>query len=48
MPLSVEEVEQFLYREARYLDDRDFEKWLECYTAGFRVLDARLGRRRDA
>jgi len=32
MPLSVEEVEQFLYREARYLDDRDFEKWLDCYA----------------
>ena len=25
------EIEQFLYREARYLDDREFEKWLECY-----------------
>ncbi|MFV0460055.1 MAG: benzoate 1,2-dioxygenase small subunit [Actinomycetales bacterium] len=25
-------VEQFLYREARYLDDRDFEAWLECYS----------------
>ena len=24
-------IEQFLYREARYLDDREFEKWLECY-----------------
>lgn len=24
-------VEQFLYREARYLDDREFEQWLECY-----------------
>jgi benzoate/toluate 1,2-dioxygenase beta subunit len=32
MPLSIEEVEQFLYREARYLDDREFEKWLECYA----------------
>jgi benzoate/toluate 1,2-dioxygenase subunit beta len=21
-------IEQFLYREARYLDDREFEKWL--------------------
>ena len=26
------EVEQFLYREARYLDDREFDKWLECYA----------------
>ena len=25
-------VEQFLYREARMLDDRDFEGWLECYA----------------
>lgn len=23
-------IEQFLYREARLLDDREFEKWLEC------------------
>lgn len=23
-------IEQFLYREARYLDDREFEKWLQC------------------
>jgi benzoate/toluate 1,2-dioxygenase beta subunit len=32
MTISIEEVEQFLYREARYLDDRQFEKWLECYA----------------
>jgi benzoate/toluate 1,2-dioxygenase beta subunit len=32
MPVSVNEVEQFLYREARYLDDREFDKWLECYA----------------
>lgn len=25
-------VEQFLYREARYLDDRDFDAWLACYA----------------
>ena len=30
-----EPIEQFLYREARYLDDREFEKWLECYPADF-------------
>jgi 3-phenylpropionate/cinnamic acid dioxygenase small subunit len=29
--ISQQEVEQFLYREARYLDDREFDKWLECY-----------------
>jgi len=32
MSISVQEVEQFLYREARYLDDREFDKWLECYS----------------
>lgn len=32
MALSVKDVEQFLYREARYLDDREFDKWLECYA----------------
>ena len=25
-------IEQFLYREARYLDDREFENWLDCYA----------------
>ncbi|WP_217555879.1 benzoate 1,2-dioxygenase small subunit [Streptomyces sp. GbtcB6] len=29
--LTLETIRQFLYREARYLDDREFEKWLECY-----------------
>lgn len=29
--VSVEAVRQFLYREARFLDDREFETWLECY-----------------
>ena len=33
MAVSQNEVEQFLYREARYLDDREFDKWLECYAA---------------
>jgi benzoate/toluate 1,2-dioxygenase subunit beta len=32
MSITVDEVEQFLYAEARMLDDRDFEGWLECYT----------------
>lgn len=31
--ITVETVRQFLYREARYLDDREFEKWLQCYRA---------------
>jgi len=25
-------IEEFLYREARHLDDKEFEKWLECYA----------------
>lgn len=29
---TLDTIRQFLYREARYLDDRDFEKWLECYS----------------
>jgi benzoate/toluate 1,2-dioxygenase beta subunit len=29
--LTQTDIEQFLYKEARYLDDREFEKWLECY-----------------
>ncbi len=32
MTITVDEVEQFLYAEARMLDDRDFEGWLECYA----------------
>ena len=30
--ISQQAIEQFLYREARYLDDREFEKWLDCYA----------------
>src|SRR5437588_2890493 len=30
--LSVEEVQQFLYWEARFLDDKDWESWLELYA----------------
>lgn len=32
MPLTIEQAQQFLYREARYLDDRDFENWLTLYA----------------
>jgi 3-phenylpropionate/cinnamic acid dioxygenase small subunit len=28
----IREVEQFLYREARLLDERRFQEWLECFT----------------
>lgn len=30
--ITQNDIEQFLYREARYLDDREFEKWLDCYA----------------
>lgn len=30
--LSVEDVQQFLYREARTLDDRDWDAWLALYA----------------
>jgi benzoate/toluate 1,2-dioxygenase beta subunit len=29
---TLEQVQQFLYREARYLDDREFENWLTLYS----------------
>lgn len=29
--VDMERLRAFLYREARYLDDREFEKWLELY-----------------
>jgi benzoate/toluate 1,2-dioxygenase beta subunit len=32
MTITVGELERFLYAEARMLDDRDFEGWLECYA----------------
>lgn len=28
---TAERIRQFLYREARLLDDWDFDEWLECY-----------------
>ncbi len=30
--ITRQQVEDFLYREARHLDDREFENWLECYA----------------
>ena len=30
--VTLEEVQQFLYREARALDDRDWDAWLACYA----------------
>ena len=29
--LSLEEIAAFLYAEARALDDRDFDRWLDFY-----------------
>jgi benzoate/toluate 1,2-dioxygenase beta subunit len=31
--LSIETIRQFLYREARLLDDKDWDTWLACYAA---------------
>jgi len=31
---SLEDARQFLYREARYLDDRDWDAWLSLYADG--------------
>ena len=31
MSLSYHDIEQFILREARFLDDRDWDRWLECY-----------------
>ena len=33
MSLSLEQLSAFLYREARLLDDREWDAWLECYAA---------------
>ncbi len=29
--ISIEEIRQFLYREARLLDEKNWEEWLTCY-----------------
>ena len=31
--LSVEDARQFLYREARFLDDKEWESWLALYAS---------------
>lgn len=31
-PLSLEELQTFLHREARALDDKDWDSWLACYA----------------
>jgi benzoate/toluate 1,2-dioxygenase subunit beta len=30
--LSIEDVRQFLFRESRLLDDKDWDAWLSCYA----------------
>jgi benzoate/toluate 1,2-dioxygenase subunit beta len=30
--LTVEDLRQFLYREARFLDDKEWESWLALYA----------------
>jgi benzoate/toluate 1,2-dioxygenase beta subunit len=32
MSITIEDVRQFLYREARLLDDKDWDAWLGCYA----------------
>ena len=32
MSVTIEQVQAFLFREARLLDDNQFEEWLECYA----------------
>ena len=29
--VNIEDVRQFLYREARLLDEKKWEEWLACY-----------------
>lgn len=31
MPMNIEQVQAFLFREARLLDDRQWDDWLACY-----------------
>ena len=35
-PEIIREVEQFLYREARLLDERRFHEWVELFTEDVR------------
>ncbi len=32
MPMTIEDVHQFLYREARFLDDKEWDEWLALYA----------------
>jgi 3-phenylpropionate/cinnamic acid dioxygenase small subunit len=41
-PEVIREVEQFLYREARLLDERRFHTWLELFTDDVRSRTSTL------
>ncbi|MCC4265995.1 benzoate 1,2-dioxygenase small subunit [Oceanimonas baumannii] len=32
MSMSVEQIQAFVFREARLLDDRQWDQWLQCYS----------------
>ena len=34
MTMTIDQVQAFLYREARLLDDRQWDEWLTCYAPG--------------
>ena len=34
--MNIEEIRAFLYREARLLDDEQWDQWLECYSPSAR------------
>jgi len=34
--MNIEDIRAFLYREARLLDDEQWDEWLECYAPGAR------------
>ena len=34
--MNIEEIRAFLYREARLLDDEQWDEWLECYAQSVR------------
>ena len=37
---TIREIEQFLYREARLLDERKFHDWLDLLDRRYSLLDA--------
>ncbi len=41
--VSLEQVSQFLYQEARFLDDEQWDDWLACYAPLHRFGCACMG-----